>query len=597
VYNIIYKVLKSYIKIEMTLYEIKIKDRQYLEWSVHTKTGGNLCDETITASPVENKMFHGDIFVLNKNTVEIVESPVKKMVIPGVLVLKHNKTYGRHSNGKLLYKCIPDDAKIPAFLVPYEMKNMGFSKVFMNIYVTFCFSEWTQKHPLGVIHQVIGPIDELVNFYEYQLYCKHVNASLQKVTKKTMDALKEHNDSIYEIIDQKYPSIEDRTAWRVFSIDPDGSVDFDDAFSVRQVGDDITMVSIYISNVTLWLDVLNLWQHLTNRVSTIYLPDKKRTMLPAILSDNLCSLLSKYTRYAFTMDIYISNTTFEIQEIKYVNTKVRLYKNYVYEAAGLLKDDNYKILYGLVKDGLSKTKKYAYMENIGDSHDLVQYLMIFMNYHCAKELLGNKNGIFRAVSKRSMDDEKLPDLPSGVLNIITMIKSYSGKYVDIKNSGHSSDIIAHEMMKMDAYVHITSPIRRLVDLLNMIQIQQNMNLLQLSPAAYTFYENWCLKIDEINKDTKSIKKIHADCNLLYVCDKKPELMDQIHKGYAFSKKEVTYENVENKYEYLVYLPDMNITSRIFSKEDDLLYSPQNYKLYLFNDEEKFKKKIRLQLII
>jgi exoribonuclease R len=586
----------------MTLYKIQIKDRQYLEWSVHTKTGGNLCHETITASPVENKMFNDDVFILNKNTVEIVESPVKKMVIPGVLVLKHNKTYGRHSNGKLLYKCIPDDAKIPAFLVPYEMKNMGFSKVFMNIYVTFCFSEWNQKHPLGVIHQVIGPIDELANFYEYQLYCKNVNASLQKVTKKTMDALKEiggGDAAIYDLIDQKYAGIEDRTKWQVFSIDPAGSIDFDDAFSVRQMGDDITMVSIYISNVTIWLDVLNLWEHLTNRVSTIYLPDKKRTMLPTILSDNLCSLLSKYTRYAFTMDVYISNTTFEICDIKYVNTKVRLYKNYVYEAEALLKDENYKMLLGLVKDGLSKTKKYAYMENISDSHDLVQYLMIFMNYHCAKELLGNKNGIFRAVNKRSVDDgEKILDreLPSSVLNIITMIKSYSGKYVDIQKSGYSSEIIAHEMMNMDAYVHITSPIRRLVDLLNMIQIQKNMGLLQLSPEAYTFYENWCLKIENINKDTKSIKKIHADCNLLYVCDKKPELIDQIHKGYAFSKKEVTYENCEYKYEYLVYLTDMNITSRIFSKEDDLLYRAMNYKLYLFNDEEKFKKKIRLQLI-
>jgi exoribonuclease R len=585
----------------MTLYKIQIKDRQYLEWSVHTKTGGNLCtDTTGTVSPVENKMFHDDVFILNKNVVEIVESPVKKMVIPGVLVLKHNKTYGRHTNRKLLYKCIPDDPKIPSFLVPYEMKNMGFSKVFMNIYVTFCFSEWTQKHPLGVIHQVIGPIDELANFYEYQLYCKNVNTSLQKLTKTTMNSLNIIGDGdveIYEIIDRKYPSIEDRTAWRVFSIDPDGSVDFDDAFSVRQVGDDITMVSIYISNVTIWLDVLKLWEHLTNRVSTIYLPDKKRTMLPTILSDNLCSLLSKYTRYAFTMDIYISNTTFEIREIKYLNTKVRLYKNYVYEADGLLKDENYKMLYGVVKDGLSKIKKYAYMENIGDSHDLVQYLMIFMNYHCAKELLDKKNGIFRAVSKKTSDDEKLPPLPSGVLNVITMIKSYSGKYVDIKKSGDSADMIAHEMMNMDAYVHITSPIRRLVDLLNMIQIQQNMGLLELSPVAYTFYEKWCLKIENINKDTKSIKKIHADCNLLYVCDTKPELMDQIHKGYAFSKKELTYENVENKYEYLVYLKDMNITSRIFSNEENLLYRPMNYKLYLFNDEEKFKKKIRLQLII
>lgn len=585
----------------MTLYTIQIKDRQYLEWSVYTKTGGNLCTDTtlaLSVSPVENKMFHGDVFTLNKNVVEIVESSVKKMVIPGVLVLKHNKTYGRHTNGKLLYKCIPDDPKIPSFLVPYEMKKMGFSKVFMNSYVTFCFSEWTQKHPLGVIHQVIGPIDELVNFYEYQLYCKNVNASLQKVTKKTMDALKDIGDgdtAIYDLIDRKYPGIEDRTKWQVFSIDPEGSVDFDDAFSVRQVGEDITMVSIYISNVTIWLDVLNLWEHLTNRVSTIYLPDKKRTMLPSILSDNLCSLLSKYTRYAFTMDVYISNTTFEICDIKYLNTKVKLYKNYVYEATSLLKDENYKILWGVVKDGLSRTKKYAYMEKIGDSHDLVQYLMIFMNYHCAKELLGNKNGIFRAVNKRDLGDDKLPSLPPGVLNIITMIKSYSGKYVDITKSGYSADVVAHEMMNMDAYVHITSPIRRLVDLLNMIQIQQNMGLLQLSPGAYTFYESRCLKIEDINKDTKSIKKIHADCNMLYLCDKKPEFMDKIHEGYAFSKKEVTYENCEYKYEYLVYLHEMNITSRIFSNEDDLLYSARNYKLYLFNDEEKFKKKIRLQL--
>jgi hypothetical protein len=200
------------------------------------------------------------------------------------------------------------------------------------------------------------------------------------------------------------------------------------------------------------------------------------------------------------------------------------------------------------------------------------------------------------VSKRSGDDEKIPALPQGVLNIITMIKSYSGKYVDITKSGHSADVIAHEMMNMDAYIHITSPIRRLVDLLNMIQIQENMGLLQLSPGAYTFYENWCLKIEDINKDTRSIKKIHADCNLLYLCDTKPEIMDQIHKGYAFSKKEVKHENSEYKYEYLVYLPDMNITNRIFSNEEHLLYSPRNYKLYLFNDEEKFKKKIRLQLI-
>ena len=36
-----------------------------------------------------------------------------------------------------------------------------------------------------------------------------------------------------------------------------------------------------------------LWRSFTKRVSTIYLPDKKRPMLPTILSDCLCSLQEK----------------------------------------------------------------------------------------------------------------------------------------------------------------------------------------------------------------------------------------------------------------------------------------------------------------
>ena len=36
------------------------------------------------------------------------------------------------TSGRLLYKVVPDDIRIPAFLVPYEVKNMGFSKVFVN---------------------------------------------------------------------------------------------------------------------------------------------------------------------------------------------------------------------------------------------------------------------------------------------------------------------------------------------------------------------------------------------------------------------------------------------------------------------------------
>ena len=39
------------------------------------------------------------------------------------------------------------------------------------------------------------------------------------------------------------------------------------------------ILRIYISNVSIWLDYLNLWNIFSDRVSTIYFPDKKPASL------------------------------------------------------------------------------------------------------------------------------------------------------------------------------------------------------------------------------------------------------------------------------------------------------------------------------
>ena len=86
-------------------------------------------------------------------------------------------------------------------------------------------------------------------------------------------------------------------------------VDFDDGFGIEpylknneQIG---WRVSIYIANVFLWLETLDLWKTLVMGVATIYLPDRKRPMLPTVLSDTLCSLQENQNRFALAMDIYI----------------------------------------------------------------------------------------------------------------------------------------------------------------------------------------------------------------------------------------------------------------------------------------------------
>ena len=54
-------------------------------------------------------------------------------VIPGVLVLEGNKTYGKR-NKKYYYKCIPDDKEASYILVAYSVK-LGFNKNIKNKYV------------------------------------------------------------------------------------------------------------------------------------------------------------------------------------------------------------------------------------------------------------------------------------------------------------------------------------------------------------------------------------------------------------------------------------------------------------------------------
>jgi exoribonuclease R len=578
----------------MVTYKIILENRNYNSWNIYDSN--NLKKTNLQINPLESKLFSNDVFTFEKNKVNIIHSSIRTgPAIAGVLILSGNKTYGR-KNGKLLYKCMPDDVRIPAFLIPYEIKNIGFSKIFTNLYVTFTFNEWNDKHPYGKLNNVIGPVDVLDNFYEYQLYCKSLNVSLQKFQKDTSRALQNKSQQAFiETIKERYKTIEDRTnqkEWHIFSIDPEKCLDFDDAFSVKKTGENAYIISVYIANVSLWIDALKLWDSFSKRVSTIYLPDKRRPMIPTILSEGLCSLQENVTRIALTMDLYIVNN--EIIDIKYCNSFIKVFKNYVYEEDKLLQDERYhELLYSVQ----NLSTKFKYINNIKDSHDVVTYLMILMNYQCAMELLKHNTGIFRsAIGKISNSNKNsdvlLPvDLPNDVVNFVKIWNSTAGQYIngaEISNGQQTR----HDVLDMEAYIHITSPIRRLVDLLNMIQFQKVLGLVCLTNKVDDFYTLWLNDLDYINTTMRSIRKIQIDCSLLDLCNNNPELLNKEYDGYIFDKI-IRHDGL---FQYIVFLPELKMNSRITIRENIENYDRRKFRLYLFNNEEKLKKKIRLQLL-
>ena len=183
------------------------------------------------------------------------------------------------------------------------------------------------------------------------------------------------------------------------------------------------------------------------------------------------------------------------------------------------------------------------------------------------------------------DVEKKARLQDDVNNFLKIWNSSAGQY-DLYNERKS-----HEMLELDAYIHCTSPIRRLVDLLNMARLQQNLSLTTYSTEFEKFETHWTERLEYINTTMRAIRKIQNDCTLLEMCTNKPEICEREHNGYIFDK----LERIDGLFQYVVYLPQLKIVSRLTIRNILTDYSNYKFKIFVFHDESSLKKKIRIHL--
>ena len=557
----------------MALYQFIANDREYTSWDVY-KFDSEDPEETKNAfDPKKLKLFSHDAIHRDGT---LIHSYVQKEVIPGVLILEGNCTHGRTENGKrLLYKCIPNNRELPIFLVPYDLK-LGFSKDIKNKYIVFTFDHWNDERPRGTIVETLGDVNHLPAYYEYKLYCKNIHDSISSFNRKTRSlslslSLSLNNaNCIDHILVNPAFSTEVRSGTYIFSIDPAGCTDIDDAISILECNGGYK-VSVYIANVFVWMETFDLWDQIDRRISTIYLPDKRRTMLPTILSENLCSLLENQDKFTFCMDIVIDADGKVVDEATFNNVYARIDKNYAYEEPKLLKNRDYNRLFDL-------TKKMR--PDVNDSHDVVEFWMLFMNTRAGEKLASMKTGIFRTVS---------PTLSALPVQMIELFNSHgSGKYVAYTDD---RDRLRHDALSVGAYAHVTSPIRRIVDLLNQSIMMYELKLSILNENTIQLIQRWIGKLDFINTTTKSIRNVQSDCELMTHCSENINVIDRTYSGVVFNR--VTGD--DSIYMYSVYLEQLKVFSTFKTRSALEEYSKVDFKLYYFGDEYDTKKKIRVQL--
>jgi exoribonuclease R len=230
--------------------------------------------------------------------------------------------------------------------------------------------------------------------------------------------------------------------------------------------------------------------------------------------------------------------------------------------------------------------------SIIDSHDVISYWMVKMNIECGNYMERNNIGIFRLANYiHSIDPLFQKDISHLHENIQRVIKNWSnttGQYV-IYNNEH---ILEHELMKTKNYVHITSPIRRLVDLINQIWMTKHLNIIRnISNDADSFMQDWLYKLDYVNASMRSIRKIQTDCQTLYMCNN-VKIMESIYDGIIFDK----LKKNDGAIVYMVYLEELKLLNRMKTYVDFDNYTKHKFKIFVFEDEYKIKKKIRIQMV-
>lgn len=534
--------------------EFKANDRCYSSYT----WDGDGDDSSI--DPVVEKLLSGDI--VNANGIERC-SPYRTRSIPGVLVL-NGITFGRKKN-KLLYKCIPNNKSLPVFLVPFEDKSMTFRKKKLNRFVSFRFLNWDGKHPEGQIIEIIGYVSEINAYCEYMLRCKEVSYPIQKFTKDVFKAIITRGHELDDVLKGK--KYIDRKEEYVMSIDPEGCEDIDDAFSCKLNQDGTVTLSVYISNVPAWLDHLDLWGHIGARVSTIYLPDRERPMLPAALSSGLCSLKSGIDKLTLCMDVVVESG--KVKSTAFNVAVVNLAKNFAYENTDLHSAPGYTLAMSTV-DALNRHDKM--LDDIVDSHDLVQYMMLLMNVEAATKLSKSNDGIFRSLKIKNTS--QVPsDLPRDISTIARTWGSSGGCY--------TKETDVHDMIGCKLYAHITSPIRRLIDVYNMSAILEtcgfNIDTSRISMIKDT--------LDWINNDMKSIRRVQSDVDILI--DVESGKLEGPQEGFVIDMDDQGWS---------VYFPSVRKVCTCKTDAEGIQYNKYMFTFHSFIDEHNLRKKIRIALI-
>ncbi len=416
----------------------------------------------------------------------------------GRLVLSKRNLYKIPINGKLVNarKCNLLSENSDDVLI---QTNKEFST--KDIYIKF--NKTTQQ-----IEQILGTVSEPeddLNIFHH-LYTKDwmSNSKYNKLW-EDMGFNPEHD------VIQGYSSRLEYNR-QVITVDPLGSVDLDDGFSFRS-DEEYYYLDIHIADPISYFDFSNpimieIFKEFINRINTCYIPNTKGSNLPIhLLPENVVKYVSllettdeiktrRAVSFLFIINKEINFLTYQVKYTELTNIVNKTYEQFDEEinTQHEQKQELVNLVNSMIRNLGLRYKEISLGEDI--SHKMIEIFMIWVNFYAGHNMQHNKineSMIVRAQEKKDLPDD-LDKIPEYCLNFL----NYSANYKIIKND----ESLAHYSLGISNYCHVSSPMRRVIDMLNHLLMYETNNSLNLSEFIKANID-----IELINEKIKLQKKI------------------------------------------------------------------------------------------
>ena len=432
-----------------------------------------------------------------------------------------------------------------------------------------------------------------------------------------------------------------------FTIDPRDAKDFDDALSIKDLGNGLWEVGVHVADVTHFVPEGGIIdQEAVKRATSVYLVDRTVPMLPEHLSNFICSLRPDEEKLTYSC-IFTINDLAEVIDYKIARTVIKSDRRFTYEeaqeiietgkgdfateilrlndlakklrekrfASGAIAFERSEVRFEI--DDTGKPVSVFFKES-KDSNKLIEEFMLLANKYVAQHI-----GMPRNREKPKTFVYRIHDVPNPekLSNFATFIKKFGykiktdGKKTSVSSSinhlldqiegkkeqnmietlairsmakaAYSTKNIGHYGLAMKYYTHFTSPIRRYPDMMVHRLLTKYADKVPQQTIDRTDYESLC-------KHSSDMEQLAAQAERASIKYKQIEFMaDKIGKVYdgvisGISTWGIYVEINENKCEGMVYIRDLEDDVYVYDEKNYCIIGRRTQRKYQIGDDIRIK---------